>query len=166
MASFCSLTNHKNSNFQVQENKRFVCLITYIRAWVSMGAKGAWHPLNFWTVMSGTRWFWQFYYTMLCCTLAFWEFASDWHPLFQISNSSPVYDKCISTFWQKATFKHKINLQIFLYMSVFISLTSFKVKSDMSEYCTQNKLDVWDYKCNLSCIHICTFMVKNSSAPC
>ena len=60
----------------------------------------------------------------------------------------------------------KIYVQMFLYMSVFISLTSFKVKSDMSEYCTQNKLDVWDYKCNLSCIHICTFMVKNSSASC
>jgi hypothetical protein len=46
-------------------------LIIY-RAWVSMGAKGAWYPLNFWTVMTGTRWFWQFYYMMLCCTLEFW----------------------------------------------------------------------------------------------
>ena len=60
-----------------------------IRAWVSTGAKGAWHPLNFWTVMSGTRWFWQFYYIMLCFTLKFWGFTSDWHPLFQIPNSSP-----------------------------------------------------------------------------
>ena len=60
------------------------------RAWVSMGAMGAWYPLNFWTVMSGTRWFWQFYYIMLCFTLEFWGITSDWHPLFQISNSSPV----------------------------------------------------------------------------
>ena len=60
------------------------------RAWVSTGAKGAWHPWNFWTVMSGTRWCWQFYYIMLCCTLRFWGFTSDWHPLFQIPNSNPV----------------------------------------------------------------------------
>ena len=51
--------------------------------------KDAWHLRNFWTVMSGTRWFWQFYYIMLCCTLEFWGFTSDWHPLFQIPNSSP-----------------------------------------------------------------------------
>ena len=59
------------------------------RAWVSTGAKGAWHPLNFWTVMSGTHWFWQIYNIMLCCTLDFLGFTNDWHPLFQISNSSP-----------------------------------------------------------------------------
>ena len=64
-------------------------LIIY-RAWVSMGAKGAWYPLNFWTVMSGTRWFWQFYYILLSCTHDFWEFTSDWRLLFQIPNSSPV----------------------------------------------------------------------------
>ena len=40
--------------------------------------------------MSGTRWFWQFYYIMLCCTLEFWGFTSDWHPQFQIPNSSPA----------------------------------------------------------------------------
>ena len=40
--------------------------------------------------MSCTRWFWQFYYIILCCTLEFWGFTSDWHPLFQIPNSSPV----------------------------------------------------------------------------
>ena len=26
---------------------------------------------------------------MLCCTLDFFGFTNDWHPLFQISNSSP-----------------------------------------------------------------------------
>ena len=39
--------------------------------------------------MSGTCWFWQFYYIMLYSTLEFWGFTSDWHPLFQIPNSSP-----------------------------------------------------------------------------
>ena len=29
-------------------------------------------------------------YIMLCFTLEFWGFTSDWHPLFQIPNSSPV----------------------------------------------------------------------------
>ena len=32
------------------------------KAWVCTGAKGAWHPGSFWTVLSGTRGFWQFYY--------------------------------------------------------------------------------------------------------
>ena len=50
---------------------------------------GAWHPQNFWTVLSGTRWFWQFWYIMLYFTLNIWGFTSDWHPLFQILNSSP-----------------------------------------------------------------------------
>ena len=63
------------------------------RAWVSTGTKGAWHPWNFWTVMSGTRWFWQFYYIMLCFTLEFWGFTSEWHPLVQIPNSSPVSNR-------------------------------------------------------------------------
>ena len=40
-------------------------------------------------VMSGTREFWQFYYIMLSFTLEFCSFTSDWHPLFQIPNSSP-----------------------------------------------------------------------------
>ena len=62
-------------------------------SWVSMGA---WHPHNFWTEMSGNRWFWQFYYIMLCCTLEFWRFTSDWHPLFQIPNSSSdTQSRCI-----------------------------------------------------------------------
>ena len=39
--------------------------------------------------MSGTRGFCQFYYMRLCYTLEFWGFTSDWHPLFQIPNSSP-----------------------------------------------------------------------------
>ena len=39
--------------------------------------------------MSGTCWFWQFYDIMFCYTLEFWGFTCDWHPLFQISNSSP-----------------------------------------------------------------------------
>ena len=60
-----------------------------IRAWVSTGTKGAWHPWNFWTVMSGTPGFWQFYYIMLCFTLKLWGFTSDRHPLFLIPNSSP-----------------------------------------------------------------------------
>ena len=60
-----------------------------LRARVSTGAKGAWHLWNFWTVMSGTRWFWQFYYIIFCFTLEFWGFTSDWPPLFQIPNSSP-----------------------------------------------------------------------------
>ena len=33
--------------------------------------------------------FWQFYYIILCVTLKIREFISDWHPLFQIPNSSP-----------------------------------------------------------------------------
>ena len=49
----------------------------YNRAWVSTGGKGAWHPRNFWTVMSDTHWFWQFYYIMFCFTLEFWGFTSD-----------------------------------------------------------------------------------------
>ena len=61
-----------------------------IRAWVSTGAKGAWHLQNFWTVLSGTHGFWQFYYTTLCFTLKIWGFTTDWHPLLQIPNSSPV----------------------------------------------------------------------------
>ena len=51
------------------------------RAWVSTGATGVWHPQNFWTVLSGTRWFWQFYYIPLCFTLKIWGFTSDWHYL-------------------------------------------------------------------------------------
>ena len=39
----------------------------YNRAWVSTGGKGAWHPRNFWTVLCGTRGFWQFY----CCIMKF-----------------------------------------------------------------------------------------------
>ena len=39
------------------------------RAWVSTGATGAWHLQNFWTALSGTRWFWQFYYITLCFPL-------------------------------------------------------------------------------------------------
>ena len=62
----------------------------WLRTWVSTGAKGAWQPRIFWIVMSGTRWFWQFYYIMFCCTLEFWGFISDLHPLFQTHNSSPV----------------------------------------------------------------------------
>ena len=61
------------------------------RAWVSTDAKGAWHSRKYWTVISGTRWFCQFYYIMLCYILGFWGFTSDWHPLFQIPNSSPVW---------------------------------------------------------------------------
>ena len=61
------------------------------RARVSTGATGAWHPENFWTELSSTRWFWQFYYIILCFTLKIWEFTSDWHPLFQNCNSSPAY---------------------------------------------------------------------------
>ena len=61
------------------------------RAWVSMGAKGAWHLYNFWTALSGTRRFWQFYYIMLCFTLKIWGFTSVWHPLLQIPNSSPEF---------------------------------------------------------------------------
>ena len=54
---------------------------SWIRAWVSTGAKGAWHPQNSGTFLSGTRGFWQFHYII-------WIFTSDWHPLFQIPNSS------------------------------------------------------------------------------
>ena len=63
---------------KVRENCQFLKLT---RDWVSTGAKSVWHPRNFWTVMSRTRWFWQFYYLMLCCTLEFWGFTSDWHLL-------------------------------------------------------------------------------------
>ena len=54
------------------------------------GAKGAWHPRNFRTVLSGTRRLWQFYYLMLCFTLKIRGFTNDWHPLFQIPNLSPA----------------------------------------------------------------------------
>ena len=36
---------------------------------------------------------------MLCFTLEFWGFTSDWHPLFQIPNSSPVRDNSVSEFY-------------------------------------------------------------------
>ena len=75
-------------------------------AWVSNGAKGTWHRYNFWAVMSGG--FWQFYYITLFFTLEFWVFISDWHPLFQIPNSSPasnylslVQQLCVSSFFKK-----------------------------------------------------------------
>ena len=74
------------------------------RAWVSTGAKGALHPQNVWTVMSGARWFWQFYYTMLGFTLEFWGFTSDWCSLFQIVNSSPflfrIFAIKVHIFWE------------------------------------------------------------------
>ena len=35
----------------------------------STGVTGAWYPWNFWTVVSGTRWFWQFYYRTWCFTI-------------------------------------------------------------------------------------------------
>ena len=52
----------------------------------SKDARGAWNPRKFWTVMSGTHRFCQFYHIGLCFTLEFWRFTSDWHPLFQIPN--------------------------------------------------------------------------------
>ena len=53
--------------------------------------------------MFGTHWFWQFCRIMLCCTLEFWGFSSDWHPLFQIPKSSPAdYKRQKDTiFWIK-----------------------------------------------------------------
>ena len=62
-----------------------------VRAWVIKGAEGAWHLQIFWTILSGTNKFWQFYYIILCFNFKIWVFTSDWHPLFQIPNSSPVY---------------------------------------------------------------------------
>ena len=53
------------------------CDVHLLRSpWVSTGAKGAWHPHHFWTVLSGTHGFWQFYYIMLCFTLKIWGFTS------------------------------------------------------------------------------------------
>ena len=74
------------------------CQISYfacyapLRAWNSTSATGAWHPRNFWIVLSGTRWFWQFYYITLCFTLKIWRFTSDWHPptVSNSLNSSPA----------------------------------------------------------------------------
>ena len=45
----------------------FFLRYSYNRAWVSTGGKGAWHPRNVWTVLCGTRGFWQFY----CCIMKF-----------------------------------------------------------------------------------------------
>ena len=44
-----------------------------LRAWVSTGATGAWHPRNFWTVLSSTRWLWQFYYITLWFTQRYYN---------------------------------------------------------------------------------------------
>ena len=82
------------SKFDWPKKKRQIAIDSkkfewFDRAWVSTDAKGAWHSRKYWTVISGTRWFCQFYYIMLCYILGFWGFTSDWHPLFQISNSSP-----------------------------------------------------------------------------
>ena len=74
-------------------------MLYLIRAWISTGAKGAWHPLNFWTIMSGTRVFGQFYYIMLCLTLKICGFTNDWHPLFQIPNSSPACCRAFLLSW-------------------------------------------------------------------
>ena len=76
--------------------KAYAAIVDFqvFRAWVSTGTKGAWHLQNFWTVLSGTLRFWQFYYIMLCFTLKIWGFTSDWHPLFQIPNWSPEYTGC------------------------------------------------------------------------
>ena len=49
---------------KIFQQKRAWNIILY-RAWVSTGAKGAWHPQNFWAVMSGTCVFWQFYFIIL-----------------------------------------------------------------------------------------------------
>ena len=52
-------------SLQVGFYNYYGCIITdcfpglVSRAWVSTGAKCAWHPQNFSTVLSGTRWFWQ-----------------------------------------------------------------------------------------------------------
>jgi hypothetical protein len=87
-----SYFNHEREKTSMSNSTRIVLVISksqlekyWLRAWVSTGSKGAWHLRNFCTVMSGTRWFWQFYYI-----IKFWGFTSDWHPLFQIPNSSPV----------------------------------------------------------------------------
>ena len=75
-----------------------LCPGNVARAWVSTSAKSVWHPQNFWTVMSDTRWFWQFYYIMLCCSLEFRGFTSDWHSLFQFPNSSTgCWSKIVET---------------------------------------------------------------------
>ena len=101
-----------------------------VRAWVSTGAKGALHPLNFWTVMSGTRSFWQFYYIMLCCTIEFWGFTSDWHPLFQIPNSSPG-----SGGWKKS--KKSINVEGVFFCGRWNFSKSIRVTSRL--------LERWEY---------------------
>ena len=44
-------------------------VLLYLRARVSIGAKGAWHPPKFLTILCGTRRFWQSYHTMFCSSL-------------------------------------------------------------------------------------------------
>ena len=44
------------------------------RARVSTVARGAWHQQNFWTAMSGTCGFGQFYYIKLCFTVSPFKF--------------------------------------------------------------------------------------------
>ena len=39
---------------------------------------------------------------MLCFTLKIWEFTSEWHPLFQITNSSPVLYLLLSNLYTVA----------------------------------------------------------------
>ena len=81
-------------------------------------------------LMSGTRWFWQFYYIMLCFTFEFWGFTSDWYPLFQIPNSSPAdwcYIKCYFTYQdsRKLTVCRISNCSNDSYSSSFFSLNHF-----------------------------------------
>ena len=65
--------------------------------------------------MSGTRCIWQFYYIQCCVApLNFEDLLIDWHPLFQIHNSSPD-DKMrfqnVFTFFVKARTEKGKNCQ-------------------------------------------------------
>ena len=99
---FCFLRGAKKTLLLVQKSFwpiiKFSCP-TLASKNIEAGLELAWVPTVprvpgtcevFWTVMSGTCWFWQFYYIMLYCTLEFEDLLviGIWHPLLQILNSS------------------------------------------------------------------------------
>ena len=89
----------------------------YNRGLSYTGAKGAGHLWNFWTELSVTRWFWQFYYIMLCFN--FWPFGGCYWWRRATACNFMIYDfSILSTLmlryrnWQMMT-KHCFRCRIF-----------------------------------------------------
>ena len=103
---------------------------------IRAGLELAWVPrvLNFWTVMSGTRWFWQFYYILLFCTLEFWGFTGDWHPLFQIPNSSPAQPLLLAPS-KLFTFRHPWLCKLYLNGRIHL-LFQWNIDGCLPELCS------------------------------